>query len=226
VIASVDLARSADTATPGVVLLHAIARTSRSLRKLERALQDDGFATLNLDYASRKKPIEALAADIHPQISEFENRSGGPIHFVAHSMGGLVARLYIASYRPARLARVVMLGTPNGGSEVADVLKCLALYRAFYGPAGQQLSTDRAPALARSPDYPVGVVAGCRSLDPIASTFVLPRPNDGRVSVARTKLEGMTDHVIVRTSHSGLPGHPIAIGQAIAFLRAGHFRPM
>jgi pimeloyl-ACP methyl ester carboxylesterase len=226
VIASVDPAPSADTATPGVVLLHAIARTSRSLRKLERALQGEGFATLNLDYASRKKRIEALAADIHPQIAEFENNSGGPIHFVAHSMGGLVARLYIASYRPARLSRVVMLGTPNGGSEVADFLKRLALYRAVYGPAGQQLSTDRAPALASSPDYPVGVIAGCRSLDPIASTFILPRPNDGRVSVERAKLEGMTDHVIVRTSHTGLPGHPIAIRQTIAFLREGHFRPL
>jgi alpha-beta hydrolase superfamily lysophospholipase len=226
VIASVDLARSADTATPGVVLLHGIARTSRSLRKLERALQGEGFATLNLDYASRKKPIEVLAADIHPHIEEFENNSGGPIHFVGHSMGGLLARLYIASYRPARLARVVMLGTPNGGSEVADLLKRLALYRAFYGPAGQQLSTDQAPALARSPDYPVGVIAGCRSLDPIASAFILPRPNDGRVSVERSKLEGMTDHVIVRASHTGLPGHPIVIGQTIAFLRAGHFRPM
>jgi len=226
VIALVGLARSSETATPGVVLLHAIARTSRSLRKLERALQGDGFATLNLDYASRKKPIEALAADIHPQIAAFANSSGVPIHFVAHSMGGLLARRYIASYRPARLARVVMLGTPNGGSEIADLLKRLALYRAFYGPAGQQLSTDQAPALAQSPDYPVGVIAGCRSLDPIASTFVLPRPNDGRVSVERSKLEGMTDHVVVRASHTRLPSHPIAIGQTIAFLRTGHFRPL
>jgi pimeloyl-ACP methyl ester carboxylesterase len=224
--ASAGFARSSDTAAPGVVLLHGIARTSRSLRKLERALQGAGFATLNLDYASRKKPIEALAADIHPQIARFEKSCGGPIHFVAHSMGGLLARLYIATYRPAQLARVVMLGTPNRGSEVADLLKRSALYRAFYGPAGQQLSTDRAHALTSSPDYPVGVIAGCRSLDPIASTFILPRPNDGRVSVESSKLEGMADHVIVGASHTGLPGHPIAIGQTIAFLRTGRFSPL
>jgi hypothetical protein len=88
------------------------------------------------------------------------------------------------------------------------------------------LSTDRAPALARPPDYPVGVIAGCRSLDPIASTLILPRPNDGRVSVERSKLEGMTDHIVVTASHTGLPDHPIAIGQTIAFLREGHFRPL
>jgi pimeloyl-ACP methyl ester carboxylesterase len=223
VIGSATLARSSDTATPGVVLLHGIARTSRSLRKLEKALQQEGFATLNLDYASRKKPIEALAADIHPHIANFEKDVGGSLHFVAHSMGGLLARRYIASHRPARLARVVVLGTPNGGSELADILKRLLLYRAFYGPAGQQLSTDRAPALAPSPDYPMGIIAGCRTLDPVASTFILPRPNDGRVSVERSKVEGMTDHVIVRTSHTGLPSHPAAIGQTVAFLRSGRF---
>jgi pimeloyl-ACP methyl ester carboxylesterase len=205
--------------------LHGIARTSRSLRKLERALQDEGFATLNLDYASRRKPLETLAADIHPRIAGFEKSFGGPIHFVAHSMGGLVARLYIASYRPARLARVVLLGTPNGGSEIADLLRGLSPYRAFYGPAGQQLSTNLAPALAPLPDYPVGIIAGCRSLDPFASTFILPRPNDGRVSVESSKLEGMADHVIVGASHTRLPSHPVAIGQIVAFLRSGHFNP-
>jgi len=226
VTASVGLARSTDTAAPGVILLHGIARTSRSLRKLETALQGAGFATLNLDYASRKKPIETLAVDIHPQIARFEKSCGGPIHFVAHSMGGLLARLYIATFRPAQLARVVMLGTPNGGSEVADLLKRLVPYRAFYGPAGQQLSTDRAPALTSSPDYPVGVIAGSAASIPIASTFILPRPNDGRVSVESSKLEGMTDHVVVRASHTGLPGHRIAIAQTIAFLCTGRFRPL
>jgi hypothetical protein len=72
--------------SPGVVLLHGLARTSRSLRKMERALQDAGFATLNLDYASRRRPIEALVEDIHPAISGFAE-SAGSLHFVTHSMG-------------------------------------------------------------------------------------------------------------------------------------------
>jgi pimeloyl-ACP methyl ester carboxylesterase len=212
-----------DTATPGVVLLHGIARTSRSLKKLEAALRREGFATLNLDYASRRKPLEALVADIHPPIAAFERRRSGPIHFVAYSMGGLLARLYIASHRPARLGRMVMLGTPNGGSEVADFLKRFSFYRTLYGPAGQQLSTDMAPTLAPLLDCPVGVIAGCRTLDPIASIFILPRPNDGRVSVARSKLADMADHVIVKASHTGLPSHPGAIEQTIAFLQVGQF---
>ena len=209
----------------GVVLLHGIARTSRSLNRIESALQGSGFATLNLDYASRKKPLDALAADIAPDIASFTERIDGSIHFVGHSMGGLLIRVYLAKYRPPRLGRVVMLGTPNGGSEVADVLRRLAIYRTFYGPAGLQLSTQQDPALRALPpvDYDLGIVAGIGTIDPISSFLILPRPNDGKVSVQRTRLEGMIDHTIVKASHSGLLRHPAAIEQIIRFLSKGRF---
>jgi pimeloyl-ACP methyl ester carboxylesterase len=210
---------------PGVVLLHGIARTSRSLNKLERALQAAGFATLNLDYASRRKPIAALAEGLHPAIAPFAGRNAR-LHFVAHSMGGLVVRAYLANHRPAQLGRVVMLGTPNSGSEVADLLRRMALYRAFYGPAGLELTTALAdgPGSLPAVDYPVGIIAGDRFVDPVAGHLVLPKPNDGRVSTQSTMLAGMTDHVVVHASHTGLPRHPIAIAQIIAFLRDGRFR--
>ncbi len=158
--------RSTDASRPGVVLLHGIARTSRSLRRLERALQESGFATLNLDYQSRKKPLDALAADIHPAIIDFAETNNGPLHFVAHSMGGLLTRVYVAKYRPAQLAHVVMLGTPNGGSEVADLLKGLSIFRAFYGPSGLQLSTQQDITLTTLPplDYAARLIPSHRSL--------------------------------------------------------------
>jgi triacylglycerol esterase/lipase EstA (alpha/beta hydrolase family) len=211
----------------GVVLLHGIARTSRSLNKIERALHGLRFATLNLDYASRKQSLERLATDIAPDIARFAARTDGSIHFVGHSMGGLLIRAYLATYRPARLGRVVMLGTPNGGSEVADVLQRLAIYRAFYGPAGLQLSTQQDPALRALPavDYDLGIVAGTGTIDPISSFLILPRPNDGKVSVRRTMLDGMRDHTVVKASHPGLLRHPTAIKQTIAFLREGKFLP-
>jgi pimeloyl-ACP methyl ester carboxylesterase len=217
-------ARFPEQGAPGVVLLHGIGRGSRSLRKLEKALQASGFATLNLGYASRKKPLEALAADIHPAVTLFASHCGS-IHFVAHSMGGLLTRVYVATYRPAKLGRVVMLGTPNGGSEIADLLKDVAIYRAYYGPAGLQLLTEQDTVLTSlpPPDYAVGIIAGIRSIDPIVSTFIVPRPNDGCVSVQSSKLANMADHTTVKASHPGLVRNRVAIDQTIAFLREGRF---
>jgi pimeloyl-ACP methyl ester carboxylesterase len=209
----------------GVVLLHGISRTARSFRKMQAALERAGFATLNLDYASRRKALEALAEDIHPSIRGFADRLDGSVHFVCHSMGGLLARAYIARHRPKRLGRVVMLGTPNSGSEIADRLKNFGAYRAFFGPAGQQLGTQRDQAInALFPpvDYPVGIIAGNRSIDPLAGTM-LPKPHDGRVSVKNTGIAGMADHVVVDTSHPWLVRNSVAIAQTIAFLQDGAF---
>jgi pimeloyl-ACP methyl ester carboxylesterase len=144
----------------GVVLLHGISRTSRSFQKMQTALEAAGFATLNVGYASRSKPIEALAEDIHPAVERFAESLDGSVHFVCHSMGGLLARVYVARQRPQRLGRMVMLGTPNGGSEIADRLKHIGVYRAWFGPAGQQLVTQRDAAVAAMfppVDYPVGL---------------------------------------------------------------------
>jgi pimeloyl-ACP methyl ester carboxylesterase len=217
----------ADAKQHGVVLLHGISRTALSFRKMQLALERAGFATLNLDYASRSKALEALAEDIHPAIQPFADRMDGSIHFVCHSMGGLLARVYIARHRPQRLGRVVMLGTPNSGSEIADRLKNFGVYRAFFGPAGQQLGTQRDDtinALFPPPDYSAGIIAGSRSIDLLAGSM-LPKPHDGRVSVANTRLEGMADHVVVRTSHPFLVRNGEAIAQTIAFLKDGNFIP-
>jgi pimeloyl-ACP methyl ester carboxylesterase len=214
-----------DARRGGVVLLHGIAVGAWTLKRMERALRARGFATLNLDYASRRKQLDALADDIHPAVSDFARRLDGPLHFVGHSMGGLLARVYVAKYRPDRLGRMVMLGTPNGGSEIVDLLQAFPIYRWYFGPAGMQLTTspDRALAALPPPDYPVGIVAGDLSVYPISSFFILPRPNDGRVSVASSRLAGMADHVTVRTVHSALPYHPAAIGRTVAFLSDGYF---
>lgn len=147
----------------GVVLLHGISRTFRSMNKMQHAIEAAGFKTLNVGYASRRKRLEELAEDIHPSISRFSETVEGATHFACHSMGGLLARIYLAAHPPKRLGRVVMLGTPNSGSEVADHLKNFVGYRKFFGPAGQQLVTIRdetTEALLQPPSYPLGIIAG------------------------------------------------------------------
>jgi pimeloyl-ACP methyl ester carboxylesterase len=211
----------------GVVFLHGSCRTFRSFIKMQLAIEAAGFATRNIGYPSRLKALSDLADDIHVAIAPFAERNQGHTHFVCHSMGGLLARVYLARYRPARLGRVVMLGTPNGGSEIADALQGLLPYRLFFGPAGKQLVTRRdaaTEAMMPPVDYPVGVIAGNRTLDPISSLLFLPRPNDGRVTVANTKLDGMADHIVIRADHALMLRNRQAIDQTIAFLKDGRFK--
>ncbi len=206
----------------GVLLLHGIARRAASMRRMERAFRDAGYATLNLGYPARKAAIARLAAGLALETAGFAG-SVSRLHIVTHSMGGLVARALIARHRPGNLGRVVMLGPPNGGSEVADWLHRLRLYRRVFGPAGTELVT--APPPDPGPvDYPLGVIAGDRSLYPLASWLMLPGPNDGRVTVERTRLPGMADHITLHTTHATMMWNRDAIAEALHFVREGRFR--
>jgi pimeloyl-ACP methyl ester carboxylesterase len=206
-----------------VLLLHAIARSPRSLRTLEQAIAAAGFETLNVGYPSRKLPLEQLADEIRMKVGGFIDRSDGPLHFVTHSMGGLVARLLIAKSRPAALGRVVMLGPPNQGSEIADLLAGTRIYQLVYGPAGAQLTTYRALRPSRV-DFPLGVIAGDRAID-FLSWLIIPGPNDGKVSVARTKIDGMTAHTTIHATHTFMTHNTEVQRQTIRFLRSGCFGP-
>jgi hypothetical protein len=114
---------------------------------------------------------------------------------------------------------------PARGSEVADLLAGTPAYRSVFGPAGAQLATARTEALlaAGGPiDYPVGVIAGDRAIDPFG-WLVIPGPNDGKVAVARTRLEGLADHIVLHTTHPTMLMNVDVAMQAIAFLRTGRF---
>ena len=209
-----------------VLLLHGIAGSVAQLAKLERALSSAGYETLSLRYAGRHKPIKDLLEDVHRDAAWFLDRAAGRTHFVTHSMGGLVARALINRYRPTALGRVVMLAPPNQGSELADLLARTTAYRRFFGPAGLEIGTKRGERLCQllgAVDYPLGVIAGSRSLDPLC-WLIIPGPNDGRVSVARTAVSGMADSMTIPATHTFIMRNRRAIEQTIHFLRYGYFR--
>lgn len=208
----------------GVIVLHGIFRSARSMRKLADFLEKAGLEVLNLGYPSTKYSIEAIADIIHPRITAFAESIPGKMHFVGYSMGGLVIRAYLHRYKPQNLGRVVMIGTPNQGSEVADFLQKKKLYRILYGPASQQLITDQS-AFAHhfgAVDYEVGVIAGNRPVD-LISSHIIGKANDGKVSIDSTKLSGMKDHVVVPSSHTFFPSSQQAWWQTLAFIKDGQF---
>ena len=209
----------------GIILLHGIGRGRASMVPIDRALRDAGYRTLNLDYPGRRLGIADLAAHVAAASRSWIDGLDAPVHFVTHSMGGLVVRALVTHHRPARLGRVVMLGPPNRGSELADLMGATAVYKRVFGPAGAELATLPPAALAATlgtVDYPLGIIAGDRSLDPL-SWAILPKPNDGKVTVARTKLPGMTDHLVIAATHALMMRNPAAIRATLAFLRNGRF---
>lgn len=214
---------SANSIPDGVVLLHGIFRTKRSMASMARFLEREGFRVLNLGYPSTKHTLEGLADHIQPQIEQFAKKVKA-IHFVGYSMGGLVIRVYINRHRPANLGRVVMVGTPNGGSECADTLQHVGLYKKFYGPAGQQLITDQQEFahIFGKVDYDAGVIAGNFPLDFIAS-YIIGKPNDGKVSVESTHLPGQKAHKVIHADHTFFPTNRTMWKYALQFLKEGTF---
>ncbi len=146
------------------------------------------------------------------------------LHFVGHSLGGILIRAYLAEDSPDRVGRVVMLAPPNHGSELVDALGDSALFRWALGPSGQVLGTDRnsLPNRLPPPVVEVGVIAGTSSVNPIGS-LVIPEDDDGTVSVSSTRLEGMTDFLVVRSSHTFIMQSEEVAAQVVHFLRHGRF---
>lgn len=220
---------TATTARPAatgetVILLHGLGRTRWSFWRMEHALRQDGYHVVNVTYPSRKKSVEELARDYLAPLVAAQGKAAR-LHFVTHSMGGILLRCHLRDHPVPNLGRVVMLAPPNAGSELADVLKPTWLYRKVNGPAGQQLGTDGLPrALGPWPAGAgeLGIIAGDISLNPLFSA-ALPGPNDGKVTVASARLEGLSDFVTVPHSHTWLVWRQPVIAQVRAFLRDGKF---
>ncbi len=208
----------------GVVLLHGIMRSHLSMARLASKLRQQGYRTLNINYPSSRFAIDTLVDRLQPKIERFEKTLSGSLHFVTHSMGGLLMRSIITRYRPSSLGRVVMLGPPNKGSEATDFWKNTWLYQTLYGPAGQQMGTDaEGPASWQDvADYSLGIIAGNRTVDLFHSSLIKGK-DDGKVSVESTKLEGMTDHIILPATHSLMMYKPAVIHQTLYFLKHGNF---
>lgn len=203
-----------------VILFHGILRSSRSMGSLARRLQAEGFRVLNVDYPSRRFDLAELAEWVRKPIESFLAGQSEPVHFVGHSMGGLLIRYHLHAYPLATLGRIVMLGTPNRGSEVADLLQRFAPYRWLYGRAGQQLCTHVAHVPLAGSD--IGIVAGDFSVAPFCS-WIIGQANDGKVSVASTRPEEPHTHIITRASHSLMPSNKAVQTLVCRFLKEGRF---
>lgn len=207
-----------------VVLLHGLARTSLSMEVMATRLKRDGFRVVNKDYPSTSATIQELAAKVVPEAIA-ECGPAEKINFVTHSMGGILVREFLKETHPENLGRVVMMGPPNKGSPLVDEFRDVPGFEFWNGIAGTQLGTgaDSVPNRLGPVDFPLGVIAGSRPLLPLTGAE-FDGPNDGKVSVESTKVEGMADHIILPVTHTFMMNSPKVYDQVVAFLRNGRFK--
>ena len=207
-----------------VVVLHGMGRTKLSMSRLATRLEQQGYDVLNFSYPSTRSSVAGSTALLRQQLQNDLPARAGRVHFVTHSLGGIVVRAYLQQHPPANLGRVVMLSPPNQGSEVVDHLRDNFLYRLATGPAGQELGTETTstPNALGEVDFPLGVITGDRSFNPLFSAW-LAGTNDGKVSVHRAKVRGMTDFLVVPHSHSFIMRSSVVAQQVAHFLAHGQF---
>ena len=193
--------------------------------RIAEAFAERGYVVSNIDYPSREYSVEQLAPmAVDAGIADCP--AGSVIHFVTHSLGGILVRYHLENHDVPNLGRVVMMAPPNQGSEVVDNYRNVPGFEMLHGPAGLQLGTDESsiPSQLGPVSFELGIIAGTETFNPILSQF-LPNPDDGKVSVERTKVEGMSDFIVVPHAHPFIMQSPVVIDHALLFIETGRFAP-
>ncbi len=207
-----------------VVLVHGLGRSSASLMVLKSRLGSAGFQVVDFDYPSTTEPLEQLVDSLASVVSGCCAGEVHNVHFVTHSLGGVLVRSYLSRSVEPHHGRVVMLSPPNQGSEIIDAFSDSPLVMSLLGPAGAQLGTDSTSPLQRLGPvrFSLGIIAGDRSVFPVGS-WLIPGPDDGLVGVEQTRVDGASDFMLVPATHTFIMNRADVADAVIAFLNTGRF---
>ena len=208
-----------------VVVIHGLGRSPTSMAILGTRLESAGFRVVRFGYPSTSESMEVLVDYLQAELGRCCGEAVETVHFVTHSMGGLLVRSYLAQRPQAHRGRVVMLSPPNQGSEIVDSLVDSPLLQSLLGPAGSRLGTDPAGIPSQLPPirFSLGIITGDRSLNPLGS-WLIPGPDDGKVGVDRARVEGAADFIVLPATHTFIMNRSDVAEQVTHFLREGRFQ--
>lgn len=211
---------SANGARESVVLVHGLWLGGWSLALLARRLARCGFDTYPYSFPTCRLDLRENAARLHAFAARVP---GDVVHFVGHSLGGVVIRATLHGFDLNRPGRVVTLGSPHGGSAAAVQVGRTAFGRRWLGRSIGALLAGEARGL-RPVRREIGVIAGSVPLG-LGRLFVRhDEVNDGVVTVTEAGLAEASDSIVLPTSHSGMLVSRAVATQVCVFLRTGRFR--
>jgi pimeloyl-ACP methyl ester carboxylesterase len=205
-----------------VVLVHGLWMTGVSMRPLAAYLGRAGYTCSRPTYHSVTRGLRENAEMLARHCAALDAQT---VHFVGHSLGGLVIMALFHEHPDQRPGRIVTVGTPHRGSEAARRLAARRWLRPLLGRGVVDLAHGRQLEWA-TPAPAIGVIAGDHAMG-IGRVLVpgLAQPSDGTVSVGETRLAGARDHIVLPVSHTGML-FSSRVGDAVArFLRTGAFVP-
>jgi triacylglycerol lipase len=192
------------------------------MRPMARALEREGFSTLIIPYPSARKSVSELVAQVRQEVGKIAGDQ--PIHFITHSLGGIIVRELLTGDVPWETGKIIMLAPPSQGSEIVDWSENHPLLRKMLGPAGQALGSDGVPsALPELPaDLKAAAIMGRRSSIPFFRKLLGPE-NDGIVSADKGRIEGLCGFSVIDADHTFIQMHPEAIQLCLDFLQTGEW---
>ena len=223
-VVSCGLMSTGDEASPPdkLVLIHGFGDSNFATALLAERLTEAGYDVFRVGYRSWWRTPEEILLVIREQIDRCCADREDTVHFVGHSLGGLLIRAYLADKAPPGDGRVVVMGSPNRGTPVVDEFR-ERWWMQLVGPVARALGTDEGSFGRRlpTPSYPLGVIAG--DVEQRRFSDLIPGPDDGVVPVSSTRVEGMSDFIVLPIIHSMLPNDPEVARQIVAFLDMGQF---
>ena len=199
-----------------VILAHGLWVPGLAMQPLAARLERAGFRCHIFSYMGALRPMEA-----HVERLARMARALGPAHFVGHSLGGMLVLELLTRHAEIAAGRVVLLGTPAGGSYAGRRIARYRLGRRIFGHSAALWREGRAPRWARSES--LGVIAGSLPLGLGRMFGRLPGVNDGAVCLEETTIEGMAARTVLPVGHSAMLISARVAAQVAAFLSDGKF---